>query len=115
MTLGLKRGYLTATNKEHWRNYMFYSISQNDKVDNIFISHLNTILDLLQQVEDYTNCDDKTIFIKYGITKKDVTALVTNIKTELNILYERYVNLGYSDLNIACHFKTCYEKLYLVA
>lgn len=95
--------------------FMLYSINKNDKVDNIFISHLNTILDLLQQVEDYTQCDDKTIFIKYGITKKDVAALVSNIKTELNILYERYVNLGYSDLNIACHFKTCYEKLYLVA
>lgn len=94
---------------------MLYSINKNDKVDAIFISHLNTILDLLQQVEDYLNCDDKSIFAHYGITQKDVTALVANIKTELNILYERYVNLGYTDLNIACRFKTCYEKLYLMA
>lgn len=97
---------------------MLYSINSclaATKVDTIFISHLNTILDLLQQVDDYLNCDDKTIFIKYGITKKDVAALVTNIKTELNILYDKYVNLGYSDLGIAQQFKTCYEKLYLVA
>ena len=94
---------------------MLYRISQKDKVDPIFITHLNTILDLLQQVEDYTNCDDKTIFTQYGITKKDVSALVTNIKIELNILYERYIKLGYSDLNIAHRFKECYDKLYLVA
>jgi len=94
---------------------MLYSLSKNDKVDTIFTTHLNTILDLLQQVEDYTQCDDKSIFIKYGITKKDVVALVANIKTELGILYERYTKLGYSDLGIAQQFKTCYEKLYLVA
>lgn len=94
---------------------MFYSISQNDKVDNIFISHLNTILDLLQQVEDYISCDDKSVFTHYGITRNDVMALVDNIKIELNTLYERYLKLGYSDLNIAHHFKNCYEKLYLVA
>jgi hypothetical protein len=94
---------------------MLYNISQNDKVDSIFISHLNRILDLLQQVEDFMNCDDKSIFIRYGVTKNDIAALVTNIKIELNILYERYKNLGYSDLNIARCFKTCYEKLYLVA
>lgn len=94
---------------------MLYALNKNDKVDTIFISHLNIILDLLQQVEDYTQCDDKTIFIKYGITKKDVAALVTNIKTELSLLYERYTKLGYSDLGIAHLFKTCYEKLYLVA
>lgn len=96
--------------------FMLYSINKNDKVDTIFTTHLNTILDLLQQVEDYTQCDDKTIFIKYGITKKDVAALVTNIKTELNILYERYTNLGYTyNTAIAQQFKMCYEKLYLVA
>lgn len=94
---------------------MLYSINKNDKVDNIFISHLNTILDLLQQVEDYTNCDDKTIFVQYGITKKDVLALVNNIKSELNILYGRYIKLGYSDFGIAHLFKECYDRLYLVA
>lgn len=93
---------------------MLYSLTAT-KVDTIFMTHLNTILDLLQQVEDYLNCDDKTIFIKYGITKKDVAALVTNIKTELNILYDKYVKLGFSNLECEYRFKTCYEKLYLVA
>ena len=93
---------------------MLYAINKSDKVDTVFMTHLNTILNLLQQVEDYTQCDDKTIFIKYGITKKDVAALVANIEIELDILYERYIKLGYTDLNIARHFKTCYEKLYLV-
>ena len=94
---------------------MLYSISRNDKVDNIFISHLNTILNLLQQVEDYLNCDDESVFAHYGITKKDVAALVTNIEIELDILYERYTKLGYAyNTAIAQQFKTCYEKLYLV-
>lgn len=95
---------------------MLYSINKNDKVDTIFTTHLNNILDMLQQIEDYTQCDNKTIFIKYGITKKDVAALVANIKIELGILYERYTNLGYTyNTAIAQQFKTCYEKLYLVA
>ena len=94
---------------------MLYSINKNDKVDNIFISHLNTILGLLQQVEDYLNCDDKSIFIQNGITQKDVAALVANIEIELEILYERYTKLGYTyNTAIAQQFKTCYEKLYLV-
>ena len=94
---------------------MLYAINKNDKVDTIFMTHLNTILDLLQQVEDYTQCDDKTIFIKYGITKKDVAALVANIETELDILYERYTKLGYTyNTAIAQQFKICYEKLYLI-
>ena len=94
---------------------MLYSINKNDKVDTIFTTHLNTILNLLQQVEDYTQCDDKTIFIKYGITQKDVAALVANIEVQLDILYERYTKLGYTyNTAIAQRFKTCYEKLYLV-
>lgn len=96
--------------------FMLYSINKNDKVDTIFTTHLNNILDMLQQIDDYLNCDDKTIFIKYGITKKDVAALVANIKIELGILYERYTNLGYTyNTAIAQQFKMCYEKLYLVA
>ena len=95
---------------------MLYSISKSEAVDAIFTTHLNTILDLLQQVDEYINCDDKSIFIKYGITKKDGAALVTNIKTELSILYERYTRLGYTyNTAIAQQFKACYEKLYLVA
>ena len=95
---------------------MLYAISKSDRVDTIFTTHLNTILDLLQQVDDYTQCDDKTFFIKYGITKKDVVALVANIEVQLDILYERYTKLGYSyNTAIAQRFKMCYEKLYLVA
>ena len=98
---------------------MLYSINSclaATKVDTIFTTHLNNILDLLQQVDDYLNCDDKSIFIKYGITKKDVAALVTNIKIELDILYERYTKLGYTyNTAIAQRFNACYEKLYLVA
>ena len=95
---------------------MLYSISKNDKVDAIFTAHLNTILNLLQQVEDYLNCDDESAFVHYGLTKKDVAALVANIEIELDILYERYTKLGYTyNTAIAQQFNTCYEKLYLVA
>ena len=94
---------------------MLYSINKNDKVDTIFATHLNTILGLLQQVEAYPNCDDESAFAHYGITKKDVTALVANIEIELDILYERYTKLGYTyNTAIAQQFKVCYEKLYLV-
>ena len=95
---------------------MLYSINKNDKVDTIFTTHLNNILDMLQQIDDYLNCDDKSVFAHYGITQKDVVALVANIKIELGILYERYTKLGYTyNTAIAQQFKTCYEKLYLVA
>ena len=95
---------------------MLYAIKNSDKVDAIFTTHLNIILDLLQQVEDYLSCDDKSVFAHYGITKKDVAALVTNIKIELDILYDKYVSLGYTyNTTIAQQFQTCYEKLYLVA
>ena len=94
---------------------MLYAIKNSDKVDTIFATHLNNILDLLQQVDDYLNCDDKSVFIKYGITQKDVAALVNNIKIELSILYDRYTILGYSDFGIAQQFKMCYEKLDLIA
>ena len=95
---------------------MLYSINKNAKVDALFTTHLNNILYLLQQIDDYLNRDDKSIFIKYGITKKDVAALVDNIKIELSILYDKYVILGYTyNTAIAQHFKMCYEKLDLVA
>ena len=94
---------------------MLYSINKNDKVDAIFTTHLNNILGLLQQIDDYLNCDDKSVFIKYGITQKDVAALVANIKIELSILYDRYTILGYSDFGLAQQFKMCYEKLDLIA
>ena len=95
---------------------MLYSINKNDKVDTIFTTHLNTILGLLQQVDDYLNCDDESVFAHYGITKKDVATLVANIEIELDILYERYTKLGYTyNTAIAQQFKICYEKLYLVA
>ena len=102
---------------------MLYAIKNSDKVDTIFTTHLNTILDLLQHVEDYLSCDDKSVFAHYGITKKDVAALVTNIKIELDILYDRYTKLGYaynatlrgrSATAIAQQFNACYEKLYLI-
>ena len=95
---------------------MLYSINKNDKVDALFTTHLNNILYLLQQIDDYLHRDEKSIFIKYGITKKDVAALVDNIKIELSILYDRYVILGYTyNTAIAQQFKMCYEKLDLVA
>ena len=95
---------------------MLYSINTNDKVDTIFMTLLNTILDLLQQIDDYLNCEDKSAFAHYGLTQKDVIALVANIEVQLDIVYDKYVKLGYTyNPAIAQQFQTCYEKLYHIA
>ena len=95
---------------------MIYSIiNQNDRIDEEFITHLNNILNLLQQIDEYINHHTESDFIKQGLTQKDVAALVSNVEIELNMLYKRYTDMGYADVHIAHVFKTCYEALCMIA
>lgn len=95
---------------------MIYSIiNKNDLVDEEFITHLNNILDLLQQIDSYINHHTDSDFIKQGLTQKEITALVSNVRIELNMLYKRYTDMGYTDVYIAHQFKTCYEALCMIA
>lgn len=95
-----------------------YIITNNDHIDVEFIRDLNEILDLINQVQIYLDCENKTIFETYGITYDDVKSYTERVKIRLNSLYMRYVDLGYMDTHhneIDVLFKTCYEKLYFVA